>query len=327
MTFSEPIDVVISWVDGLEPSHRKKMNVYLNNSETVYEDIAAPTRFVSKGEIYFCVASILRFATFVNKIYLITDEQNPNLEHFVNVNFPENKIPIIIVDHTIIFRDYEEYLPTFNSISIETCLFRIPELSENFVYLNDDFFLIRQIEPEDWFRNNKPVAYGSMRSIRLDTFIRKVKPKKNGHKPFGFKDSMLNAAKILNAKSTYLAIEHTPLPLKKSILEKFFLENPEVFVSNISYKFRNENQFNPQALFYMIALEAKNLILVKENKLLFIKPAKKRMNYIERKIRIFQHNGNLLFACAESIDMAVEDVQDRLFEWLKSLLSIKSVEP
>ena len=133
MTFSEPIDVVISWVDGLEPSHRKKMNVYLNNSETVYEDIAAPTRFVSKGEIYFCVASILRFATFVNKIYIITDAQNPNLEHFINVNFPENKIPIIIVDHTIIFRDYEEYLgktdleemPRFQTLSIRERLLDI----------------------------------------------------------------------------------------------------------------------------------------------------------------------------------------------------------
>lgn len=34
----------------------------------------------------------------------------------------------------------KQYLPTFNSHIIETFIFRIPNLSEYFIYLNDDCF-------------------------------------------------------------------------------------------------------------------------------------------------------------------------------------------
>ena len=325
MITEKTIDVVITWVDGRDPLHRKKMSAYVKETETAHEDVAAPTRFFSEGEIYYCVASILRFAPFVRKIFIITDEQNPDLVPFININFPDNRIPVVVVDHRVIFREYEAYLPTFNSLSIETCLFRIPGLAENFVYFNDDFFLIREIKPTDWFQNDKPVAYGSMRSVQFDSFLRKIKPKKNGRKPFGFKDSMLNAAQVLNIHSSYFCIGHTPLPMKKSILEAYFPINPEIFISNIAYKFRNENQFNPQALFYLLALNDTMCIPVKENKLLFIKPAKKTSDYIARKIKTFQRNENVLFVFVESVDMAAIDVRDRLFGWLKSLINIKSV--
>ena len=53
-------------------------------------------------------------------------------------------------------RDRPQYLPTYNSHTIELNLHRIPGLSENFVYFNDDVFLIRPVTPQHFFKNGKP---------------------------------------------------------------------------------------------------------------------------------------------------------------------------
>lgn len=318
-----PIDVVISWVNGNDTVHKQKREQYMSKPTSAREDIDAPTRFNSVGEIYYCVASIIKFASFVRQIFIVTDNQNPNLDTFISSNFPKNRIPIKIIDHKIIFKSVEDNLPTFNSISIESCLYRIPGLSENFVYFNDDFFLMRPINPSDWFRNNKAVAYGSWRSVFFDRFLRIIKPSKNGHKPFGFKDSMLKAPKLLGVNSFYFCIKHTPLPLKKSIFEDYFSNNKDIFLENISYKFRDENQFNPQALFYLLAFKSDNCVIEKKEKALLIKPAKKEIKYIERKKRTFEHDKEILFGCVESADLAQTEVQKSLFDWIKNLLEIK----
>ncbi len=321
----QPIDVVIAWVDGNDPEHKRKMAPYLNRFDLVSDDVAGPTRFRSEGEIFFCVASILRFAPFVRAIYIVTDQQSPNIDAFIQKNFSENKIPIQIVDHRTVFKGYEDVLPVFNSLSIETCLYRIPGLSENFVYFNDDFFLMKPLSEEDWFVDDKVVAYGYWRSIALDRFLWYIKPKKNGHKPFGFKDSMINAAKSVGVKSVYFHILHTPLPMKKSILEQYYSQNPDKFMDNISYKFRHENQFNPQALFYLLAFRAGQCIRKPENKLLLIKPVNRAESYVERKIHAFEANKQIAFCCIESVDMARKEDQSKLFDWLKTILNVTKI--
>ena len=41
-------------------------------------------------------------------------------------------------NHKEIFKGYENYLPTFNIRTIETAFHRIRNLSEHFIYFNDD---------------------------------------------------------------------------------------------------------------------------------------------------------------------------------------------
>ena len=60
-----------------------------------------------------------------------------------------------------IFKGYEKYLPTFNIRSIDAVLHRLAELSEKFIYFNDDMFLIKKSSPEEWFVKNKAVLRGN----------------------------------------------------------------------------------------------------------------------------------------------------------------------
>ena len=54
-----------------------------------------------------------------------------------------------MVPHSEIFRPdlkRKGALPTFNSCAIESQLHRIPGLAECYLYLNDDFFLLRPLQ-------------------------------------------------------------------------------------------------------------------------------------------------------------------------------------
>lgn len=91
--------------------------------------------------------AVEKFAPWVNKIYLITDDQVPSwLEKFGKV---------VVIDHA----DYipQRYLPTFNSNAIELNLGRIKNLSDHFVLFNDDTFLNADVQPSDFFLHGRPV--------------------------------------------------------------------------------------------------------------------------------------------------------------------------
>lgn len=318
------IDVVIAWVDGDDPAHKAKRARYLTGrQEDRLDDIAGTARFRSAGEIEFCVGSVLRFAPFVHKIYIVTDGQDPHLQPFVERNFPGNTIPIEIVDHKVLFRGYEQYLPTFNSLSIETMLFRIPGLSENFVYFNDDFMVAAPLKPEDWFVDGKAVCYGTRFSAAFARFLRWIKPRKNGHKPFGYKDAMLNAADVLGT-DYFWYIPHAPIALCRSRYEKFYEEHPQLLEQNIRYRFRDPVQFNPQILYYILAeREGGCIVRPGKGRAFFLKPAKGRKGYVARKLAEADSNDRLLFGCVNSFDQASDEEKAMFRTWLEKRMDVK----
>ena len=131
----EKIDAVITWVDGSEPNYQKKLKEYLTNNNTINR------QYLHANEINLCVASIVKYAPFIRKIFIVTDKQSPNLD---SVKHLVSKEKIEIVDHEEIFRDNKEFLPTFNIRSIDALLFKIKDLSEKFIYFNDDMFLVKK---------------------------------------------------------------------------------------------------------------------------------------------------------------------------------------
>jgi hypothetical protein len=314
------IDVVITWVDGKATAHKENMRKFITPAEEQADDIAGKTRYDSVGEIYYCIASVLRFATFVRKIFIVTPQQTPpQLNEFIVENFPENKIPIEIIDQNILFRGYEQILPVFNSLSVETFIWRIPDLSENFVYFCDDFFIVRHITESDWFVDDKIVAVGHWRNILIDRVISCIKPKRNGRRPFGYKDSMMNAADVLKVKGRYFYGEHTPMPMHRSDFERCFAENPQVFLDNANHKFRHPTQFNLQA-FIALYNSLKNKLITRSAKnFLYINHVKRGEEYLKNKIKKFNTDTRIKFCCIGSLDLASENCQKIVLNWLKTI--------
>lgn len=309
----EPIDAVILWVDGDDPVWKAKCDAARGgNALTRRDDIGGDLRFRQMREIDWCVAGINKFAPFIRRIYIVTDGQDPHLENTVGKWF-ENPIPVEIVDHKVIFRGYEQYLPIFQSNGIETMTHRIPGLSECFVNFNDDFVLTNKVYPKDWFtEDGKVVDCGKwMPNILLD-LLHVVKPKKDGLKTVGFKDIMENTSKLMGMKKTFL-MRHTPHPMLRSLGDKFFEEFPECTNINCRDKFRAPCQFNAQEANHLMAAKEGRLIVTSpKGKTLFLKPFAHRHYYLRNHLQPYI-NGKPLpkFMCINSL--AEADPDDREF--------------
>lgn len=321
-----PIDAVVAWVDGDDPVHKKKRMGYAAAAQMENDEVGGEIRYTSIGEIKYCIASLLRFAPFLRKIFIVTDSQDPHLDSFLDHNFPNRRTKVEVVDHTDIYRGYEDCLPVFNSLSIETMLWRIPGLSEHFIYLNDDFMLVAPTVPADYFENGKAVCYASRFNVCLAKFLRTIKPRRNGFKIFGFKDAMVNAADVVGEKGCFLYIGHIPLALRRSTLEGYYHMHPEIMERNMRPRFREPFQYNPQELFYLVALQKGDCVVrPRKGKDLYVKP-KARKNYMAGKLREFDMSDSALFCCFNSLGYASESDRKLAIDWICRRLSINNEE-
>ena len=332
-TFTEadmPVDIVIAWVDGDDPRLVEKRNRYLSGGPVTTASGAHPTRFASSNEIRYCVLSILRFAPFVRNIFIVTDEQDPGIDADVRKYFPGRTGSIRIVDHREIFEGFEQYLPTFNSISIANMIWRINGLSDNFVYFNDDAFLVRPVRTEDWFINGRPVMRGRWVPAPLPrelwnhgrTFIqRKILGNRSFEPRASFHAAQWNAAVKLGFRFRYFTNAHTPHPVNRTSVEKYLSENIPMLEKNISYRFRDYSQFTFISLANHLQLLEGNRNIARPD-LVYMKPVNRPEAYVEDKIRHCETHPEIRFMCAQSLDMCPASYQERLFGWLGKVLQL-----
>ena len=318
------IDAVITWVDGDDPRHRAKREQYGNRRMLSQNDVAGNTRYASLGEIFYCVASLNRYAPWLNKIYIVTDEQDPMLDEWLANHFPEGTIPMEIVDHKVIFRGYEEFLPTFNSISIESMTWRIPGLSEHYIEFNDDLILAAPTRPDDFFtEDGKVVCYGkSYRSlyVRLSNILRRHR---DGSKQVSFRQTMRNAAEILGERKYFIKIYHTPKALLRSVYERYFASYPDNLLSNVRHRFRVPSQFNVEEMQYLLLQREGKMVMRRAyDDLLYLKP-KRDNEYITKKLAEFDSKANHKFGCFNSLDMMTEEGRTMTIEWIKRRIGLK----
>jgi hypothetical protein len=328
----QPIDVVIAWVDGSNPKLSEKRKQFL--PKTKKPGIlpgALPTRFASNNEIKYCVLSILKFAPFVRNIFIVTDDQIPDIYEDVFKYFPERLSSIRIVDHNEIFRGYEKHLPTFNSISIGNMVWRINGLSENFVYFNDDVFLIREVKPEDWVINNRPVLRGRFRVPPYAKLLKRFFKKKfqkylmgnDDYQPkFSYYLVQWNAAKLVGMKFWFLFNCHTPHVINRKRIENFFAKNQGLLERNISHRFRDLSQFNITTLANHIEFREGNRNIEGLN-LGYLVPNYYSKRKLNKKIKRCENDTCLKSVCVQSLDTATKEDQDRIFSWMEHFLEFE----
>lgn len=329
ITTNNPIDVVIAWVDGKDPHLSEKRNGYLNKgADNKIIPGAQPTRFASINEIRYCVLSIFRFAPFVRNVFIVTDGQDPNLYEDIKTFFPERLKSIRIVDHKEIFDGFGEYLPTFNSISIGHMIWRIKGLSDNFVYFNDDIFLIRNMKPEDWFINNIPVIRGRwvpspvFRILwnNISKVVNKYLSGNSGYQPrASFHMGQWNSASLLGMKLRYFTTSHTPHTVGRKRIKDFFDRNRPIMEKNISYRFRHYSQFTFISLSNHLQLLDGNKNIAKPD-LAYLQPFNRSKDYIDKKISLCEKNPSIKYLCVQSLDLCEKEDHKKIFDWMEALL-------
>lgn len=163
-----PIDLVYLWCE--ENSNKKKtrhelMKKFgtLKNVDTNNKEQTTESRFISSDELKYSLRSVEKYAPWINKIYIVTDNQVPK---WLNLKHPKIKI----IDHKDIIPSTAR--PNFNSNAIEHCIVNIKGLNEHFLYANDDMMFFGKVEPGDFFKDGKPIYIfnGKLMPNKVDSY-------------------------------------------------------------------------------------------------------------------------------------------------------------
>ena len=122
-----------------------------NRSHSEGRESLANVRFRSWGTEELLVRCCMKFMPWLRTIHILLSSESQmtylsNLNNLMNQNTPRL--------HFVFHREFipRQHVPTFNVCTIEMWLHKIPDLSEYFIYSNDDFFPLSPLEPEDFFR-------------------------------------------------------------------------------------------------------------------------------------------------------------------------------
>ncbi|KAH0790070.1 glycosyltransferase [Histomonas meleagridis] len=146
------VDIVYTYVDGDDPVWKaKKKRTEIQCGKNTNEKLDK-ARYINIEEIRYSLRSVELFAPWVHHIFIVTDNQTIP---FVKRNHPK----ITYIDHTQILPKFA--LPTYSSNAIEHGILNIPNLSEHFIYLNDDFFFSRPTTKWEFFdkETHLPIIY------------------------------------------------------------------------------------------------------------------------------------------------------------------------
>lgn len=145
------IDFVITWVDGSDPVWQEERDKYVPSALKKKQDVAGNKRYNDNGLLHYLFRGIEKFTPWVRKVHFVTyghlpewlDTTNPKL----NIVRHEDFLP-------------EEYRPTFSSVPLNLNFHRISDLAEQFVYFNDDMFLLKPCSEDIFFKNGVPRDMG-----------------------------------------------------------------------------------------------------------------------------------------------------------------------
>ena len=267
---SFPVDLVYLWVDGSDPQWlSKKLYWQKQYGHDIDAQAITAGRFVDNEELKYSLRSAEKYVSWINKIYIVTDSQVPK---WLDTSNPK----IQMVFH----RDFipEKYLPLFNSEAIETFLADIPDLSEHFIFGNDDMYLGRYLTKNFFFdKEGKPV-------IRLKSQVSKKHIATSM-----FTRSILNQQKIIKDKFGKFfpyAPHHNIDAYLKSCYQDCQIIFENLFQKTKSHKFREEGDIQRVAItYYMLAVNKGRL---------------KRYSRVDKYLPLFKR----IFNCAKKVYQA-----------------------
>lgn len=251
---NKPIDIVFTWVNGHDSDYLKLVNQY---SEKPIDLNPERTRDIYQT-LKYSLRSIEKFAPWVNHIYLFTCR--PQFPDWLNIDHPK----LTIVHHDEVF-DPED-VPTFNYNVIESYLHKIPNLQEEFIYLNDDFLFGNEVSPSDFFTHDgKVLIHGTLFGENLEW---RIYNKKNDVIGLGI-------------------IEHSPLLVKKEWWQKMQEARPELIGEIKSHKFREGTDVMMYKLYrwYTLKYQSDQTRAIKLPDLLKIHSFHKITNNLRKQLR------------------------------------------
>ncbi|CAO3570609.1 unnamed protein product [Mortierella alpina] len=246
---AQKIDIVYTWVNGSDPALRRLKKEYQERSTLftqagVGDDkaIAAVTakRFRDMDELRYSIRSVAEYARhmFRHVHILMTEVDNERLVHVPDwLNLTDDIVHP--VPHRTVFRN-SSHLPTFNCLAIESQMHHIPDLTDVFVYMNDDFFFGTKLLPSDFWTALYGFVFHMEGGLRVPPVIR---PTEKNPVDIGEWSALQYTNFLLSQRfgPRYRAyVAHIPHVFSVSILNEMEDLWPQDVDSTASHRFKGE---------------------------------------------------------------------------------------
>ena len=303
------IDLVYLWVDGNDPQWLVRRNEFFGIQYSS-DETNCKGRYANNDELKYSLRSVEKNIPWVRKIFIVTDGQIPE---WLNTQNPK----IQIVDHSQILP--VEAMPCYNASVIECFLGRIPDLSEHFLFANDDMFANKQLTPDFFFSDDGLPIVRLKRKIfgKLRYFIKKsINKKLDTYRSLLY----LSAQRIQSITGKYYTgIPHHNIDSYcksdfNMVIDRF---KDEVMVSQ-EHHIRHKDDFHRSAIsYYVLATKRGWLKYVKKTESYRIPVHKPDfMKYIRR------YNPQLF--CLNDSQYANEKDRERIQPFLENMFPISS---
>ena len=231
-----PIDVVYTWVNDQDPVWRDMYRT-AKSSDSSSEEIDGQSiaRFRNREELRYSLRSIDMYIPWVRNVYVFTNCSAPS--------WIAESSRIFWIDHKDVIP--ERHLPTFNSHVIESYLHRIPNLSQHFLYFNDDVLVNRRMAKTTFFNGHgcsipNLENYGTVNGRRDESAPDYLNAARNCvgllSEKFGFHPTQLHA--------------HSPHALRKDVLRKIEETWPDEIEQTRRAQFRKQTDISMVSFLY-----------------------------------------------------------------------------
>ena len=305
------MDLVYTFVDGDDPAWKRKKELYRKthyDSSINNNDSSIAARYRSRDELKYSLRSIHQNLPFIRHIYIVTDKQIPPWF----VNNATNSVKI--VDHTEFIP--KEYLPTFSSHVIEAFLHLIPNLSDTFIYMNDDIFISKEVREDDFVKNGKL-------AVMLDSnYTKKGKPVVT---EYAYRSAWKNANRWLDKKfieEKRYKLEHGPIIIKKDVMFHLWDILNKELTNTVKNKFRSVQDVNVVCSIHPYYCLYKDLAFINDtisSKTLYLSSEN-----TQEQLNSLSENLPSIFCLEDDIHSNIQETNSLITNFLEKIFPIKS---
>lgn len=154
---NDKIDIIVMYIDSHNKDWQKEYEKY--RKMEVEKKIQSPNSMAAFSEARYRNWDIFKYwfrgvaqnCPWVNKVFLVVEDKS-HVPSYLNQSYEKLRI----VEHKEFVPN--DLLPLFNGPAIEMWYSRIPDLANNFIACDDDYFFINPIPEDLHFENNVPMT-------------------------------------------------------------------------------------------------------------------------------------------------------------------------
>ena len=144
------IDIVIPYYNDSDEKWRNVLYDYMKQDGSQDRQVTGEERYREWDCFKYWFRGIEQNCKWVNKVFLVVASES-QVPKWLDTSYEKLRI--------VYHKEYipKELLPTFNIMTIEDYFCYIKDLSNNYVYCNDDYFFLNETTADMFFRQGVPV--------------------------------------------------------------------------------------------------------------------------------------------------------------------------